>query len=176
MRRKLWTGIVAIAVILLCAYLVLYEEPPKEQNAKEKQVATMDSQEKETESEPVEPTVAKVTKSSQKTESAKVNTVVTKATEKDKKKDSETQGETQVSHTHSWQPVYGERQVEKTRQVAWTKCYVCGADMTGNISHIDQHLLNHETNVHYGTEYRTEVYYEAETYVAGYKCCCGKTK
>jgi len=79
-------------------------------------------------------------------------------------------------HIHSWQPVYAERQIEKTRQVAWTKCYACGADMTGNISHIDQHLLNHETNVHYGTEYRTEVYCETESYVSGYKCSCGETK
>ena len=79
-------------------------------------------------------------------------------------------------HTHSWTPVYAERQVEKTKEVAWTKCYACGADMTGNISHIDQHLLNHESNVHYGTEYRMEVYYETETYISGYKCSCGKTK
>lgn len=84
--------------------------------------------------------------------------------------------ETKPVHTHSWKAVYAERQVEKTKEVAWTKCYACGADMTGNISHIDQHLLNHESNVHYGTEYRTEVYYETETYISGYKCSCGKTK
>lgn len=81
-----------------------------------------------------------------------------------------------VTHTHKWEPVYVQKKVEKIRQVAWTKCYACGADMTGNISHIDQHLLNHETNVHYGTEYKAEVYYETESYISGYKCSCGKTK
>ena len=79
-------------------------------------------------------------------------------------------------HTHKWEPVYSTRQVEKTREVAWTKCYCCGADMTGHPEHIDQHLENHETNVHYGTEYRTETYYETEKYVSGYKCSCGAKK
>lgn len=97
------------------------------------------------------------------------------------KKDHETSKEKDeiketVTHTHKWEPVYAQKKIEKTRQVAWTKCYACGADMTGNISHIDQHLLNHETNVHYGTEYRIEVYYETESYISGYKCSCGKTK
>ncbi|MBS5334535.1 MAG: hypothetical protein KHY62_03360 [Firmicutes bacterium] len=81
-----------------------------------------------------------------------------------------------AKHIHSWEPVYSERQVEKTRQTAWTKCYKCGVDMTGNPSHIDQHLLNHETGVHYGTEYRTEIYYETERYIAGYSCACGASR
>lgn len=79
-------------------------------------------------------------------------------------------------HTHKWEPVYATRQVEKTREVAWTKCYCCGADMTGHPEHIDQHLANHENNVHYGTEYRIETYYETEKYVSGYKCSCGARK
>ena len=81
-----------------------------------------------------------------------------------------------AEHSHSWEPVYSVRQVEKTRQTAWTKCYKCGMDMTGNPSHIDQHLLNHETGVHYGTEYRTEIYYETERYIAGYRCACGASR
>lgn len=80
------------------------------------------------------------------------------------------------THTHSWSATYGQRQVEKRRQVAWTKCYACGEDMTGDPHHIDRHLLDHEPNVHYGTEYRIEVYYETESYVSGYKCSCGATK
>ena len=79
-------------------------------------------------------------------------------------------------HTHSWELVYAERQVEKVKLVPWTKCYCCGADMTGNVYHIDEHLLNDEENVSYGTEYREETYYETESYISGYKCSCGKTK
>ncbi|MBR3786465.1 MAG: hypothetical protein IKJ77_08680 [Firmicutes bacterium] len=79
-------------------------------------------------------------------------------------------------HTHSWEPVYAERQVEKVKLVPWTKCYCCGADMTGNVYHIDEHLLNGDSNVHYGTEYREETYYETEKYISGYSCSCGKTK
>ena len=79
-------------------------------------------------------------------------------------------------HTHTWEPVYAERQVEKVKLVPWTKCYCCGADMTGNVYHIDEHLLNGDSNVHYGTEYREETYYETEEYVSGYRCSCGKTK
>lgn len=79
-------------------------------------------------------------------------------------------------HIHSWEPVYAERQVEQVKLVPWTKCYCCGADMTGNVYHIDQHLLDGESNVHYGTEYREEVCYETETYLSGYRCSCGETK
>ena len=79
-------------------------------------------------------------------------------------------------HTHSWEPVYAERQVELVKLVPWTKCYCCGADMTGDVYHIDEHLLNGDSNVHYGTEYREEIYYETEEYVSGYSCSCGKTK
>lgn len=94
----------------------------------------------------------------------------------DKPSERDTTAEKTAEHIHSWEPIYSERQVEKTRQVAWTKCYKCGADMTGNPSHIDQHLLNHETGVHYGTEYRTEIYYETERYIAGYSCACGASR
>lgn len=79
-------------------------------------------------------------------------------------------------HTHTWEPVYAERQVETVKLVPWTKCYCCGTDMTGNVYHIDEHLLNGDSNVHYGTEYREEIYYETEEYVSGYRCSCGKTK
>ncbi|MDO4518554.1 MAG: hypothetical protein Q4B78_05035 [Bacillota bacterium] len=80
------------------------------------------------------------------------------------------------THSHSWTAVYSERSVQKVKSVPWTKCYTCGADMTGNISHIDVHLENHESNVHYGTEYRDEIYYETESYISGYRCSCGATK
>ena len=96
-----------------------------------------------------------------------------KSEEKDNSSKRDSAAEKAAAHIHSFEPVYSVRQVEKTRQTAWTKCYKCGADMTGNPSHIDQHLLNHETGVHYGTEYRTEIYYETERYIAGYSCACG---
>lgn len=99
-----------------------------------------------------------------------------KSEEKDNSSKHDSDAEKAAKHIHSWEPVYSERQVEKTRQVAWTKCYKCGVDMTGNPSHIDQHLLNHETGVHYGTEYRTEIYYETERYIAGYSCACGASR
>lgn len=95
---------------------------------------------------------------------------------KDKSSKHDSAAEKAGKHIHSWEPVYSERQVEKTRQAAWTKCYKCGADMTGNPSHIDQHLLNHETGVHYGTEYRIEIYCETERYIAGYRCACGASR
>ena len=95
---------------------------------------------------------------------------------KDKSSKHDSAAEKAGKHIHSWEPVYSERQVEKTRQAAWTKCYKCGVDMTGDPSHIDQHLLNHETGVHYGTEYRTEIYYETERYIAGYSCACGASR
>ena len=79
-------------------------------------------------------------------------------------------------HTHTWEPVYSNRQIEKIKMIPWTKCYACGADMTGNVNHIDEHLLNGDSNVHYGTEYREEMYYETEEYISGYKCSCGEIK
>lgn len=79
-------------------------------------------------------------------------------------------------HTHNWEAVYGERLAKKERQIPWTKCYCCGEDMTGDPKHIDKHLLDHESNVHYGTEYRLEVYYETESYISGYECPCGAVK
>ena len=79
-------------------------------------------------------------------------------------------------HTHTWEPIHSNRQIEKIKIIPWTKCYACGADMTGNVNHIDEHLLNGDSNVHYGTEYREEMYYETEEYISGYKCSCGETK
>ena len=99
-----------------------------------------------------------------------------KSEEKDNSSKRDSAAEKAAAHIHSFEPVYSVRQVEKTRQTAWTKCYKCGADMTGNPSHIDQHLLNHETGVHYGTEYRTEIYYETERYIARYRCVCGASR
>lgn len=99
-----------------------------------------------------------------------------KSEEKDNSSERDSAAEKAATHIHSFEPVYSVRQVEKTRQTAWTKCYKCGADMTGNPSHIDQHLLNHETGVHYGTEYRTEIYCETERYIAGYRCACGASR
>ena len=110
-----------------------------------------------------------VEKEKPKQEQQKVETPEEKEEPKDPKPES-------PRHTHSWEPVYAERQVEKVRLVPWTKCYCCGADMTGNVYHIDEHLLNGDSNVHYGTEYREETYYETEKYVSGYRCSCGKTK
>lgn len=80
------------------------------------------------------------------------------------------------AHTHNFIPVYGTRQVECTKSVPYTKCYACGADMTGNPGHIDKHLLNNEGNVHYGTEYRQEKYFVSEQYIKSYQCSCGASK
>ena len=79
-------------------------------------------------------------------------------------------------HTHTWEPIHSNRKIEKIKIIPWTKCYACGADMTGNVNHIDEHLLNGDSNVHYGTEYREEMYYETEEYISGYKCSCGEIK
>lgn len=81
-----------------------------------------------------------------------------------------------AQHQHNWEKVYGTRQVEYTKQTPYTKCYVCNGDMTNNPGHIDKHLLEGESNVHYGTEYKTEKYYTEESYVKGYKCSCGAVK
>lgn len=137
----------------------------------EKSVKTENKVKKMPQNDTVKEVVNSPGKSTDKAQQSNTADKKDTATSKEKDKVKET-----VTHTHKWEPIYAQKKIEKTRQVAWTKCYACGADMTGNISHIDQHLLNHETNVHYGTEYRTEVYYEIESYVSGYKCSCGKTK
>lgn len=82
----------------------------------------------------------------------------------------------QPVHTHSWKEIYNTRSVKKIKYIPYTKCYACNEDMTGNPNHIDKHLLNGESNVHYGTEYKEEVYYETERYVSGYRCSCGVVK
>lgn len=110
-----------------------------------------------------------------KSDTATVSKTSTEKTSKSKQSTNAKSSEA-PEHTHTWSEVTSTRQVKKTREVAWTKCYACGADMTGNLSHIDVHLENHESNVHYGTEYRTEEYYVTETYVSGYRCSCGATK
>ena len=81
-----------------------------------------------------------------------------------------------AKHQHNWEKVYGTKQVEHTKQIPYTKCYVCNEDMTNNPGHIDKHLLNGESNVHYGTEYKIEKYYTEEPYVKGYECSCGAVK
>lgn len=116
------------------------------------------------------------TKNSTNTVNQKSNTASNKQSTPKTPKPSEPKPTKVDVHTHSWTAVYGTRSIPHTKQVAWTKCYCCGADMTGNPGHIDIHLTNHESNVHYGTEYRTETYYTQEQYVTGYKCSCGATK
>lgn len=186
MRKKVCTVIACIAVILLCVIgfsergdteqtnnrtaVAAEVKPSEERIAEDKQEAKEQPANEESQTIQAKRVETKEEVSaSSSTESKK------QSTKTDKSSDAEASKEVSA-HTHNWVPVYAEKTVEKTRQVAWTKCYACGADMTGNISHIDQHLLNHETNVHYGTEYRTEVYYETERYISGYKCECGKTK
>lgn len=135
---------------------------------------------KESKAEEVTDECIKASEKEEKTRNTPQNMTVnkeagteSKSEEKDSSSKHDSAAEKAGKHIHSWEPVYSERQVEKTREVAWTKCYKCGVDMTGDPSHIDQHLLNHEAGVHYGTEYRTEIYYETERYIAGYSCACG---
>lgn len=89
---------------------------------------------------------------------------------------SESHSNEKAQHQHNWEKVYGTKQVEHTKQIPYTKCYVCNEDMTNNPGHIDKHLLDGESNVHYGTEYKTEKYYTEEPYVKGYECSCGAVK
>lgn len=94
-----------------------------------------------------------------------------------KKKFTSVKAETnQTVHNHNWEQVYDTRKVRKVKHIPYTKCYACNEDMTGNPNHIDEHLLNGESNVHYGTEYKEEVYYESEKYVSGSRCSCGAVK
>ena len=143
---------------------------------------TAEEKTKESKAEEVTDECIKASEKEEKTRNTPQNMTVNKEarteSESEEKKESKSSEQDSAAekagkHSHSWEPVYSERQVEKTRQAAWTKCYKCGVDMTGDPSHIDQHLLNHETGVHYGTEYRTEIYYETERYIAGYSCACG---
>ena len=140
---------------------------------------------KESKAEEVTDECIKASEKEEKTRNTPQNMTVNKEarteSESEEKKESKSSEQDSAAekagkHSHSWEPVYSERQVEKTRQAAWTKCYKCGVDMTGDPSHIDQHLLNHETGVHYGTEYRTEIYCETERYIAGYRCACGASR
>ena len=137
------------------------------QEVKSQEVTKKDSSQEQKETPEKAP--VKETPEKKKQEQQKVETPEEKEEPKDPKPEP-------PRHTHSWEPVYAERQVEMVKLVPWTKCYCCGADMTGNVYHIDEHLLNGESNVHYGTEYREETYYETERYVSGYSCSCGKTK
>jgi len=91
---------------------------------------------------------------------------------------------TSPQHTHSWTAVY--KEVDKgyydtvTKKVAYTKCHLCGADITNNTyAHMDAHMDNGEVGS-YGTAYR---YYEEKVWVPNivkevdyYKCSCGATK
>lgn len=69
-------------------------------------------------------------------------------------------------HTHSWTAVY--KEVDKgyydtvTKKVAYTKCHLCGADITGKVvSHMEAHGKNGEVGS-YGTAYH---YYEEKVWV-----------
>lgn len=91
---------------------------------------------------------------------------------------------TSPQHTHSWTAVY--KEVDKgyydtvTKKVAYTKCHLCGADITNNTyAHMDAHMDNGEVGS-YGTAYR---YYEEKVWIPNivkevdyYKCSCGATK
>lgn len=80
------------------------------------------------------------------------------------------------AHTHDWVAVYDTRQVEKTREEAYSRCSVCYQDCTGNeAGHGEQHLLAGEGGG-YSVVYREVPYYELEEYVSGYSCNCGATK
>lgn len=178
--RKRTKAVIAVTAILLVvgAWIAFNQEEPEGKVPEVKVKATEITKTKEN---AVTEDGKEIAERSEQAEDVKVNTEVIKPSKENKVTESKmtkpaVKERPQDTHVHEWDTVYAERQVEKTRQIAWTKCYACGEDMTGNISHIDQHLMNHEENVHYGTEYRTEIYYETEKYISGYKCGCGKTK
>lgn len=88
------------------------------------------------------------------------------------------------AHTHSWTAVY--KEVDKghyetvTKTQTYTKCHICGADITNNVRpHMEAHLDNDEVGS-YGTATRP---YEEKVWVPNivkvvdyYKCSCGATK
>ncbi len=120
----------------------------------------------------------------------------------------------QDSHTHNWvaqtkvvhhnevghneqvlvQPAYDEQKPIYEQQER-TICNVCGADITGNLSHSKAHalagegsgwhselvqsLVGYET-IHHDAQYTTQYVVDTpaydETVTTGYKCSCGATK
>lgn len=191
MNRKLIMTLCVAAVMLLSAAAAYAINMKDAENTGAGEITsaffknTAKEEAKESKAEEVTDECIKASENEEKTRNTPQNMTVKKEAEeeseseeikKSKSSEQDSAAEKAAEHIHSWEPVYSERQVEKIREVAWTKCYKCGADMTGNPSHIDQHLLNHETGVHYGTEYRTEIYYETERYIAGYRCACGASR
>lgn len=89
------------------------------------------------------------------------------------------------THQHSWQPVYGEKQVpyEVEEQVEVMVCGNCGAINPSN-EHMEAHILQWQKDgcsyPCYGThsDVRTETVtkYKTEKYIKYYKCSCGATK
>lgn len=89
------------------------------------------------------------------------------------------------THQHSWQPVYGTKQVpyQVEEQVEVMVCGNCGAINPSN-EHMEAHILQWQKDgcsyPCYGThsDVRTETVtkYRTEKYIKYYKCSCGATK
>lgn len=83
------------------------------------------------------------------------------------------------AHSHSWTPVYGERQVAYQEDIGGyfvDVCTNCGAE-NPSTQHLKNHVMNGESagakeeyKPHYVTKYKTEKVF------SHYKCSCGATK
>lgn len=79
------------------------------------------------------------------------------------------------AHTHSWQPVYGEKQVPVYSTQSVVVCDVCGASGVSR-----EHMVNHakagEGSASHTEQIKVQTGTKTETYVKYYKCSCGATK
>ncbi len=79
------------------------------------------------------------------------------------------------AHTHSWQPVYGEKQVPIYSTQSVVVCDVCGASGVSR-----EHMVNHakagEGSASHTEQIKVQTGTKTETFVKYYKCSCGATK
>ena len=115
------------------------------------------------------------TKTTNKTDNSSKNTSSSSTS-----KNNQSTSSTKPSHTHSWTAVYKEvdNGYYETKTISYTKCHICGADISGfAVSHMEAHLDKGE-----GGSYGSAVRYEKvwvpviEKVVDYYKCSCGATK
>ena len=126
------------------------------------------------------------TKSSSSTNSTKATSSSSSKNNSSSSSSSNSSGSatTATTHTHNWVVVYKEVDngyyETRTKAIPYTKCHICGANISGIIeSHMTAHLEN-GVGGSYGTAYRYEEYQVwvsvIEKVVDYYKCSCGATK
>lgn len=87
----------------------------------------------------------------------------------------------QPVHTHSWQPVYRDVEVDDYEMVEVSYCVTCGQDMTGwSQDQLDEHGINHLLHGE-SDQWRSEGRYvkvgsHTEQELTGYTCSCGATQ